>query len=55
VKRVALVVWFEELVPRALSYEEARLIALARGEERRRLIKLLLGEDSDDNEENEEA
>lgn len=34
----------EEVIPKALSYEEAKLLALARGEERERLIKLLLGE-----------
>jgi len=55
VKRVVLVIWFEDFIPKALSYEDARLLASTRGEERKRLIKLLLGEDSADNEENEEA
>jgi hypothetical protein len=43
VKRVALVIWFEDFIPKALSYEEARLVASARGCERRRLIELLMG------------
>jgi hypothetical protein len=43
VSRAVLVIWFEEFVPRALSYEEARLLASARGGERRRLAKLLAG------------
>jgi hypothetical protein len=51
VKRVVLVIWFEDFIPKALSYEEAKLLASVRGEERRRLIKLLLGENSTSNEE----
>jgi hypothetical protein len=34
----------EEAIPKALSYEEVKLLALARGEERKRLIKLFMGE-----------
>jgi len=34
----------EEVIPKALSYEEAKLLALARDEERKRLIKLFTGE-----------
>jgi hypothetical protein len=34
----------EEVIPKALGYEEAKLLASARGEERRRLIKLFMGE-----------
>jgi hypothetical protein len=50
VSRAVLVIWFEDFIPKALSYGEAKLLASAMGEERRRLIKLLLGEDSTDNE-----
>ena len=42
-KRVVLVIRIEELIPKALSYEEAKLVAMASGKERRRLIKFLLG------------
>jgi hypothetical protein len=51
VKRVVLVIWFEDFIPKALSYDEAKLLASARDEERVRLIKPLLGEDSTNNEE----
>jgi hypothetical protein len=37
-----LEVRIEEVIPKALSYEEARLLALARGGERR-IIKLFTG------------
>ena len=42
-KRVVLEIRIEELTPKALSYEEARLVAMVRDKERRRLIKFLLG------------
>jgi hypothetical protein len=43
VKRVVLEIRIEELIPKALSYEEAKLVAMVRDKERRRLIKFLLG------------
>jgi hypothetical protein len=43
VKRVVLEIRIEELIPKALSYEEAKLVVLASGKERRRPIKFLLG------------
>lgn len=42
-RRVVLEIWFEEPVPKALGYEEASLVATARGEERKHLIELLMG------------
>jgi hypothetical protein len=55
VRKVVLEIRFEEVIPKALSYEEAKLLASARGEERRRLMKLLLGEDGADSGERQEA
>jgi hypothetical protein len=42
--KVRLEVVVEAIIPRALSYEEAKLLASARGEERKRLMKLFMGE-----------
>jgi hypothetical protein len=43
VRRVVLEVRIEEVIPKTLSYEEARLVATARGGERRCLVELLTG------------
>jgi hypothetical protein len=42
-RRAVLEIRIEEIIPKALGYDEVKLLASARGEERKRLIKLLLG------------
>jgi len=42
-RSVVLEVRIEEVIPKALDYDEVKLLASTRSEERKRLIKLLMG------------
>ena len=42
-RKIVLEIRIEEVIPKALGYDEVKLLASTKGDERKRLIKLLLG------------
>lgn len=42
-RSVVLEIRIEEVIPKALGYDEVKLLASTRGKERKQLIKLLMG------------